>query len=125
MNEKFSYYDEKVFRVFILMEVEEEIRSLKDKKGQKKIFNMLDRLLERIPNSPELWRRIENCETAYELKPKPYRLGCFFDGGKDILVVHLWRVQSKKSKTKRQEIEKTCEIIKEEKDEFKRFAGKI
>jgi len=125
MAKKFSFYGEKVFRIFILNEVEKEIEKLKDLKGQKKIINMLDRLLERIPNNPEQWKRLEGCQTAYELKPKPYRLGCFFDGGKDILVVHFWRVQSNKSKSKIREIEKTCKKIEELKDEFKKFTRKI
>ncbi len=125
MSKKFSFYGEKVFRVFILEVVENEIENLRDIKGQKKILDMLDRLLERIPNNPEQWKRIENCRTAYELKPKPYRLGCFFDGGRDILVVHFWKVQSKRSKTKQQDIKKTCKRIEELKDEFKRFTRKI
>jgi hypothetical protein len=53
MSNEFSFYDEKVYRIFILREVEIEIEKLKDVKAQKKILDFLDRLLERIPNSPE------------------------------------------------------------------------
>lgn len=77
MSNEFSFYDEKVYRIFILREVEIEIEKLKDVKAQKKILDFLDRLLERIPNSPEQQKNLEGCQTAYELKPKPYRLGCF------------------------------------------------
>ena len=125
MSNEFSFYGEKVYRIFILREVEIEIEKLKDVKAQKKILDFLDRLLERIPNSPEQWKNLEGCQTAYELKPKPYRLGCFFDGGRDILVVHIWRVQSNKDKVKQKEIKKTCKKIEELKDEFKRFTRKI
>ncbi len=125
MSNKFSFYGEKVYRIFVLKEVEMEIKNLKNIKAQKKILDYLDRLLERIPNSPEQWKKLEGCQTAYELKPKPYRLGCFFDGGRDILVVHFWKVQSNRNKVKQKDIEKTCKKIKELKDEFKRFTGKI
>lgn len=125
MNDRFPFYGEKLYRIFILREVEMEIERLSDVKGQKKILNYLDRLLERIPNNPEQWKKLEGCQTAYELKPKPYRLGCFFDGEREILVVHFWKVQANKDKVKQKEIEKTCKKIEELKDEFKEFTRKI
>jgi mRNA-degrading endonuclease RelE of RelBE toxin-antitoxin system len=125
MADKFSFYGENIYRIFILKDVEKKIENLKEKNDRKKILSYLDRLLERIPNTPEQWRKLEGCQTAYELKVGSYRLGCFFDGGKNILIVHFWKIQSNKDKIKQKNINMTCTKIKELKDEFKGFTRKF
>ena len=61
---------------------------------------------------------------AFELKPKPYRLGCYvFEDA--LLTVHVWRVQKNRSSDKDREIKKVCEIVEEVKDEFERFVRRV
>ena len=100
--------------IFVLPEVEEQIRVLRDVEGRTKILRWLDFLAERIPNSPEQWKKLkgEDCQNVFELKPKPYRLGCLVIE-KFILVVHIWRVQKDRSKRKSKEVKKTCLKAKE------------
>ena len=73
-----------------------------------------------------MWKVLKNCEevTVYELKPKPYRLGCY-KYKNNILVLHMWRVQKGMDLQKRKEITKACNIAREIKDEFERFIGGI
>ena len=84
----------------------------------------IGRLAERIPNKPELWENIRGCENLFELKIKPYRLGCY-KYGNNILILHSWRVQKNMSKQKRADIEKACKIAQEVKDEFERLVRRI
>ena len=108
--------------VCILKHVEKEIEELDDAKEKKRIVQFLYRLLERFPNKPEQWRKLkgEDCKNVFELKPKPYRLACLVMD-RYILVVHLWRVQKNRSRSKSSEIKKACIKAKEVKDEFKKF----
>jgi len=126
VENKFSFFYEKEYSIYILDKVEKEILNIKDVKAQKKILQSLKRLTARIPNKPEMWEAIKGCEgiNVYELKPKPYRLGCY-KSGRYILVVHIWRVQKGKGSKKRNDINKACEIAKEVKDEFERFVRRI
>ena len=114
------------FTIYTLSKVDEEIEKIKDDKAKKRITGYLKKPADRIPNQKEQWERIKVCKDfkAYELKPKPYRLGCYvFE--ESILVVHLWRVQKKKSIKKSAEIRKVCGIIKEVDDGFKGFVRRI
>lgn len=127
-NGKFNSVCELEYKIYILENVEQEIEHMKDKTAQKKILQSLKRLSKTIPNNPEKWRSIK-CKNkknigAYELKSKPYRLGCY-KYGKYILVVHMWRVQKDISLQKRNDIEKACLIIEEVQDEFKGFVKRI
>jgi hypothetical protein len=123
---KFNFFHEGIFKIFVLDKVEQEILALKDVRIKKKIIQNLNRLSQRIPNSPEMWKVLKNCEevTVYELKPKPYRLGCY-KYKNNILVLHMWRVQKGMDLQKRKEITKACNIAREIKDEFERFIGGI
>ncbi len=110
------------FKIFTLKRVEKYIDAIKDKKVKQRIIQYLVRLGDRIPNKPEQWERIKACKRvkAFELKPRPYRLGCYvFEDA--ILVVHVWRVQKNRSVDKDREIKKVCEVVEEVKDEFERF----
>jgi hypothetical protein len=119
---KFNFFHEGIFKIFVLDKVEQEILALKDVRIKKKIIQKS----QRIPNSPEMWKVLKNCEevTVYELKPKPYRLGCY-KYKNNILVLHMWRVQKGMDLQKRKEITKACNIAREIKDEFERFIGGI
>ena len=125
-NDKFSFVEKLEYTIYVLKKVEQEIISMKDERAKKKVLQSLKRLSATIPNSPEKWELIKSCKgsKAYELKPKPYRLGCY-KHDKYILAVHMWRVQKKKSSEKRKNIEKVCSIVEEVKDEFERFVKGI
>ena len=97
---------------------------MRDKNAVKRIKMSIGRLAERIPNKPELWENIRGCENLFELKIKPYRLGCY-KYGNNILILHFWRVQKNMSKQKRANIEKACKIAEEVKDEFERLVRRI
>lgn len=116
--------DEKVFRIYMLNSVKEDIDKLKDKKAVKHIKTGIARLSERIPNKPEQWESIKGCENLFELKIKPYRLACYKHGS-NILILHIWRVQNNMSKQKRAEIEKACKIAQEVKNEFEKLVRRI
>lgn len=120
MNKISLITDDKVYKIYILRKVIEDIENIKDKKMIKMIKANIDRLAERIPNKPEKWRSIKNCESLFELKIKSYRLGCYV---KDIniLILHIWKVQKNMSKQKRADIEKACKIAKEVKNEFEKL----
>ena len=111
---------QKNFSIFILKNIYDKINDLPNKKEKNKIFAAIDRLSERIPKNPDQWEKIKSCKGLYELKPKPYRLGCYKKGD-NVLILHLWKVQKKKSKVKQKEIEKACEVMKEVRDEFEQF----
>ncbi len=121
-SDRFCFVERLEYTIYILKKVEQEIIGMKDKKAQKKVLQSLKRLSGTIPNNPEKWQPIKSCEgfNAYELKPKPYRLGCY-KHGKYILVVHTWRVQKNSSSEKRKNIEKVCSTVREVKDEFEGF----
>jgi len=125
-NDRFHLVEELKYVIYILKKVEQEIIDMKDKKAQKKVLQNLRRLSGTMPNNPEKWRLIKSCEgsNVYELKPKPYRLGCY-KHGKCILVVHMWRVQKNSSSEKRKNIEKVCSTVREVKDEFERFVKRV
>ncbi len=111
--------------VFVLEKVEKDIEKLKEEKHKKKIIQFLYRLSLRIPNQPEIWEKVKECkENIFELKPKPYRLGCYVKD-KYILVVHLWRVQKNISSEKRANIRKACEKAKEVQYEFEKTIKRI
>jgi mRNA-degrading endonuclease RelE of RelBE toxin-antitoxin system len=112
--------------IYILKSVEKEIERLKDGRGKKRIVQFLYRLSERFPNKPEHWEKLEGegCEGVFELKPKPYRLGCLVVDN-NVLVIHLWRVQKDRSRVKSSEIGKACRKAEEVKDEFKEFIRRI
>lgn len=98
---------------------------MKDKIALKKILVSLSRLSERIPNKPEQWESIKGCKDAYELKiftknAGSYRLGCYYNG-RDVLIVHIWKVEKNMSKEKRKDIELACKKIQECRDEFEKF----
>ena len=97
---------------------------MRDKNAVKRIKMSIGRLAERIPNKPELWENIRGCENLFELKIKPYRLGCY-KYRNNILILHFWRVQKNMSKQKRANIEKACKIAEEVKDEFERLVRRI
>ncbi len=125
-NDRFHLVEELEYTIYILKKVEQEIIGMKDKRAQKKVLQNLRRLSGTIPNNPEKWQSIKSCEgfNAYELKPKPYRLGCYkYD--KHILVVHMWRVQKDSSSEKRKNIEKVCSTVREVQDEFERFVKRV
>ncbi len=119
------FVDRKVYSIYILSDVVEIINNLekKNKKAVKKIKAYILRLAERIPNKPELWESIKNCENLFELKPKPYRLACYMEDD-NILILHIWKVEKNISKEKRKNIEKACEIAKEVSNEFKELVRK-
>ncbi|TCK05211.1 hypothetical protein [Phorcysia thermohydrogeniphila] len=112
--------------IFILPEVEKQIRDLRDANSRVKILRWLDILSERIPNNPEQWKKLkgESCQNVFELKPKPYRLGCLVVD-RFILVVHMWRVQKDRSRRKSKEVEKACLKAEEVRDEFERFVRRV
>ncbi len=78
-NGKFFLVADLNYTIYILKSVEKKIVDIKDKKSQKKITQYIERLSRTIPNKPEMWEQIRACKNlrAYELKPKPYRLGCY------------------------------------------------
>jgi len=116
--------DDKVFRLYILKDVINDIDKIKNKVDIKRIKSNIARLAERIPNKPEKWESIKNCEHLFELKIRPYRLACYVKD-RNILILHLWKVQKNMSKQKRANIEKACEIAKEVKDEFEKLVRGI
>ncbi len=112
--------NEKNFNLYILESVKKDIDKVRDNKAVKRIKTSIGRLAERIPNKPEHWESIKSCENLFELKIKPYRLGCYKKEN-NILILHFWRVQKNMSKQKRADIEKACKIAQEVKDEFERL----
>ena len=88
-------------------------------KVQEKIIWTLD-LIEELPRVPETYlKHIENTDGLYEIRVKLgsdiYRIFCFFDNGKLIVLANGF--QKKSQKTPKQEIEKALKIKEEYENE--------
>ncbi|MCX6245944.1 MAG: type II toxin-antitoxin system RelE/ParE family toxin [Bacteroidetes bacterium] len=84
-------------------------------KVKKKIIWTFD-LIEELPRIPEMYlKHIRNVGDLYEIRVQfgsdSYRIFCFFDEGKIIVLAHGF--QKKSQKTPDQEIEKALKIKKE------------
>ena len=93
----------------------EEFFEKLDKKTQKKVFKVLEavRVLDRLPE--QYFKHLKNTDALYEIRIKLgtniYRVICFFDDGK--LVVLLNGFQKKTQKTPKNEIELAERLKKE------------
>ena len=122
---KFIFVEKGEYGIYTLEKAEKEIERIKEQNALKKIMSYIGRLSMRIPNSPEKWEKIKGCEIeVYELKPFPYRLGCYKHKS-FILIVHVWRVQKNRSSEKAANIKKACSIAQEVKNEFEKFIGSV
>ncbi len=80
------------------------------------------RLIEELPRVPETYlKRLEEADGLFEIRIKQgsdiFRIFCFFDAGKLIILINGF--QKKTQKTPKQEIEKALKIKKEYYDEKK------
>jgi phage-related protein len=90
-------------------------------KVQDKIIWTIE-LIEQLDKIPETYlKHIENTEGLYEIRVKQgsniYRIFCFFDKGKLIILANGF--QKKEQKTPKKEIERALKIKKEYEDENK------